>query len=272
MAHRKKQKSFGKLTASLRGNYWTWVVDNGADRSFSEVSYGTQKLCKEVDGHWDKKHGVCRLRVKPISKLLRNRKAYNNVTSAGKDITIDDSSNVIVSGKSHKIENAPNSVVYGGTHAKVQNAGSVVQGGGGFGNDRIGACQVEHLTFYALTTDATQTNTTDIQLEKNTIYTYTFHLNRLQVGGSSGVVGDHYSWEGYTGSIHVDNTLTLGFHNNTGNTSTSGGSSGSFVLDYADTSLTKDGLISLKVTGEANKNLQWFGYMTLIKNQADTSI
>ena len=80
-------------------------------------------------------------------------------------------------------------------------------------------------------------------------------------GGSSGTAGD-YKYEEIIGAVKVDNGYNLTFSQSTTSIA-SVGTTGTSVMAFAG----EDGFITVKVTGTANVNIEWFASVQLTENK-----
>ena len=243
-----------------------------------------QISCEAYGYKWDEKNGVCTA-FNYTTKLARlNRDISNtnigssNVTQSGVQNTSiagqnhqikGQNRNILVSGESHEVESGIDDASVFGSYGKVKNKGEIVIGGGsGTTDEPLGNSQTSTIQLGGLTTNNTATNltiqgdgTSFIEAQNNSVIGFEIKVIGICYGGSSGTAG-HYKYEEIKGAVLVDNGYNVTFSQST-TTIVDVGTTGTSVMAAAGV----DPYITVKVTGTANVNIEWFASVQLTENK-----
>ena len=248
-----------------------------------------QLACEAYGYKYDTQTGTCMSFI-PTSKLdtqlkepSNTIKGVSNTTNKGTSRSIINGTlnttkgfneNCLVSGNNNTINNGINNATIIGEYGRGIRQGEFVVGGGGNGGrntDNVPQFSVVQLS--TSTTDNTPANLTVngisneyINLQNNSILGFEAFITRLEVGGSSGTIGN-FSYRHMKGVVRVENN-----HDTTITTFNSRiigklGSNGTVsVVDVAT------GTLSLQVTGANNVNNSWSAVVYLHELKTNATI
>ncbi len=243
-----------------------------------------QVSCEAYGYKWDRKTNSCKgfksnFKINKLFKNTTNRKggsenkterATDNILINGnKNTAKGNNRNVLVNGENHEIGNSFSNASVFGTYGKVKNKSELVIGGGaGTTSYPLGNNQTSIVQLGGLTTNNTATNltvegdtTSWIAFQNNSVMGFEVKVIGICYGGSSGTAGD-YKYEEIIGAVKVDNGYNLTFSQSTTSIA-SVGTTGTSVMAFAG----EDGFITVKVTGTANVNIEWFASVQLTENK-----
>ena len=249
----------------------------------------SQLACEAYGYKYDTKTGTCMSFI-PTSKLdtqlkepSNTIKGVSNTTNKGTSRSIINGTqnttkgfneNCLISGNNNTINNGINNATVIGEYGKGIRQGEFVVGGGANGGrntDNVPQFSVVQLS--TSTTDNTPANLTVngisneyINLQNNSILGFEAFITRLEVGGSSGTIGN-FSYRHIKGVVRVENNY--GTTITTFNSRIIGklGSNGTVsVVDVAT------GTLSLQVTGANNVNNSWSAVVYLHELKTNATI
>mgnify|MGYP001205801132 CR=1 FL=1 len=214
-------------------------TDNNRDSGGALNKVTPNQLQCEAYGYtYDKATGTCRtFRYNTgLNRVFDN--LDNNISGEGNDTRTGTtntyimgenntvagfSRNNIIVGNQNEISNGISNSAVLGVNAKATTQAEFAIGGGiGSVSDSTDAAtfisrrKTSVIELTGVTIDNTATNLTVqgdgsfINVEKNSIIGYDIYITRLELGGSSGVVGN-YSYRNIRGAVKIDNSLTMSF-------------------------------------------------------------
>ena len=151
--------------------------------------------------------------------------AQNNLVIGTSNLQDGFNNNTFILGNEHEIEvEMKNSSILGGSRGTVSRQSEIAIGGGKRAiSDSTNAVtlnsrrQTSTLELSCVTIDNTATNMTIqgdgesfINVQNNSIIGYDIYITRLELGGSSGVVGN-YSYRNIRGAVKIDNSYNMSF-------------------------------------------------------------
>ena len=237
-----------------------------------------QISCEAYGYKWNEKEGTCTA-FNYTNKIARLNKAATitktdktNIEESGTrsstivgttNRTKGQNRNVLISGENNQVNTGINNAVVFGNYGQVFNQGQFVIGGG----EALGISQTSIVQLSGRTTDAVATNltvqnlTTEyLEVQNNAVLGFEVKVIGICSGGSSGTAG-HYKYEEIKGAVLIDNGYNTTFSQST-TTIASSGTTGSAVM--ADVT---DPYITVKVTGTANVNIEWFASVQLTEKK-----
>ena len=237
-----------------------------------------QISCEAYGYKWNEKEGTCTA-FNYTNKIARLNKAATitktdktNIEESGTrsstivgttNRTKGQNRNVLISGENNQVNTGINNAVVFGNYGQVFNQGQFVIGGG----EALGISQTSIVQLSGRTTDGTATNltvqnlTTEyLEVQNNAVLGFEVKVIGICSGGSSGTAG-HYKYEEIKGAVLIDNGYNTTFSQST-TTIASSGTTGSAVM--ADVT---DPYITVKVTGTANVNIEWFASVQLTEKK-----
>lgn len=243
-----------------------------------------QISCEAYGYKYDKKNGVCLAfsyntnldKINKKQQLLT--KGTNNVTDQGieNSIVIGQSNrtkgvnkNIILSGNNNQINNSiNNSAIIGGSFGLALHNGEVVIGAGKLDDGQVGAHQMSIIQLSGNTTNDTLTNLTiqndgsHIEIQNNCILGFEAHIIGLCTGGTDGTAGQYIYYK-LVGACKINNGFDTSFTQ-----SISTIADGSLALEVTPSfALVTDNFITLKVTGLAGNNINWYASVHLFTNK-----
>ena len=211
--------------------------------------------------------------IKGVSNTT-NKGTSRSIINGTQNTTKGFNENCLVSGNNNTINNGINNATIIGEYGRGIRQGEFVVGGGANGGrntDNVPQFSVVQLS--TSTTDNTPANLTVngisneyINLQNNSILGFEAFITRLEVGGSSGTIGN-FSYRHIKGVVRVENN-----HDTTITTFNSRiigklGSNGTVsVVDVAT------GTLSLQVTGANNVNNSWSAVVYLHELKTNATI
>ena len=242
-----------------------------------------QISCEAYGYKWNEKEGTCTA-FNYTNKIARLNKGVSvtktdktnieeggtkNTTIIGANNTLKgQNTNVLVSGINHQVESGiSNASVIGGTYGKVKTQGEVVIGGG----KGLGLNQTSIVQFEGLTTDESATNLTVqgvsssyITVQNNSIIGFEVKVAAISSGGGEEVAAGSYEYTELKGAVVIDNGYNTTFSQSTTGIARTA-SLGSVVM--ADVT---DPYITVRVTGTAGVNIEWFASVQLTEKKLTT--
>lgn len=242
-----------------------------------------QISCEAYGYKWNEKEGTCTA-FNYTNKIARLNKGVSvtktdktnieeggtkNTTIIGANNTLKgQNTNVLVSGINHQVESGiSNASVIGGTYGKVKTQGEVVIGGG----KGLGLNQTSIVQFEGLTTDESATNLTVqgvsssyITVQNNSIIGFEVKVAAISSGGGEEVAAGSYEYMELKGAVVIDNGYNTTFSQSTTGIARTA-SLGSVVM--ADVT---DPYITVRVTGTAGVNIEWFASVQLTEKKLTT--
>tara|TARA_R110000824_G_scaffold51324_6_gene143256 strand:- start:874 stop:1707 length:834 start_codon:yes stop_codon:yes gene_type:complete len=242
-----------------------------------------QISCEAYGYKWNEKEGTCTA-FNYTNKIARLNKGVSvtktdktnieeggtkNTTIIGANNTLKgQNTNVLVSGINHQVESGiSNASVIGGTYGKVKTQGEVVIGGG----KGLGLNQTSIVQFEGLTTDDSATNLTVqgvsssyITVQNNSIIGFEVKVAAISSGGGEEVAAGSYEYTELKGAVVIDNGYNTTFSQSTTGIARTA-SLGSVVM--ADVT---DPYITVRVTGTAGVNIEWFASVQLTEKKLTT--
>ena len=248
-----------------------------------------QVECEAYGYHYDTASGTCstfRYNTnldRAFSNLDNSISGQGNTTGTGTTNTYVMGENNTVAGLSrnnlivgnlNEIANGVSNCSVLGVNAKATSQAEFAIGGGiGSLSDSTDAAtfisrrKTSIIELSGVTIDNTATNltvqggTTDfINVEKNSIIGYDIFITRLELGGSSGTVGD-YSYRNIRGAVKIDNSLTMSFVVGFSRNIAKIGANGTCIM--ADSTTGGIPSISVNVTDRNNVHNLWSASVTL---------
>jgi hypothetical protein len=214
----------------------------------------------------------------------REMATQNNFIVGTKNTNKGSNHNTLILGEQHEIESGfSNASILGGSRAIVTRKSEVVSAGGG---QRAIADSTDAATFNSrrqtstielsgVTIDNTATNLTVqgdgssyINVKNNSIIGYDIYITRLELGGSSGTVGN-YSYRNIRGAIQIDNSYTMAFVVGFSRNIAKIGQNGTCIM--ADTSTSDLKSISVNVQDRNNVHNLWSASVTLHEVISETT-
>lgn len=248
-----------------------------------------QLACEAYGYKYDTKTGTCYSFVrnskldKDFSNLTNKIQGENNKIQSGvhntsiigrNNIANGLNENCLISGKNNTINNSIKDATVLGEYGRGIRHGEFVVGGGANGGrntDNVPQFSVVQLS--TSTTDNTATNLNVngvanefINLQNNSILGFEAFIIRLEVGGSSGTVGN-YSYRHMKGVVRTENDYTTAIV--TFNTRVLGKIGSNGTVSVADVAT---GTISLQVTGANNVNNSWSAVVYLHELKTNATI
>jgi len=241
-----------------------------------------QVVCEAYGYNWSRKNQKC-FAFKHNSKVhtslsnTTNRKqgadnkiersTITTLINGNKNTTKGNNKNNLISGESNQINKQIDNAVIFGKFGQALRQGEIVIGGG----EALGISQTSTIQLSGRTSDGSATNltvqnlTTEyIEVQNNAVLGFEVKVIAICSGGSSGTVG-HYKYEEIKGAVLIDNGYNTTFSQST-TTIASSGTTGSAVM--ADVT---DPYITVKVTGTANVNIEWFASVQLTEKKLSSS-
>ena len=246
--------------------------------------FANQKICQEYGYNYDTVSGTCyayrfNSLIEKRGKNLDNKvSGKNNTTSTNtsasfitgqKNTTDGINKNIFITGENNRIQsNLSNLSIIGGTHALGFHNGEVIIGAGKLDDGQVGSLQMSIIQLSGNTTNDTLTNLTiqndgsHIEIQNNCILGFEAHLIGLCTGGTDGTAGQYIYYK-LVGACKIDNGFNLTFTQ-----SISTIADGSLALEVTPTfASVTDNFITLKVTGLANVNINWYSSVHLFTNK-----
>ena len=234
--------------------------------------------CEAYGYKWNEKEGTCTA-FNYTNKIARLNKAATitktdktNIEESGtrsstiigtENRTKGQNRNILISGENNQVNTGINNAVVFGNYGQVFNQGQFVIGGG----EALGISQTSIVQLSGRTSDGTATNltvqnlTTEyLEVQNNAVLGFEVKVIGICSGGSSGTAG-HYVYQEIKGAVLIDNGYNTTFSQST-TTIASSGTTGSAVM--ADVT---DPYITVKVTGAANINIEWFASVQLTEKK-----
>jgi len=223
---------------------------------------------------------------KSVTGVNNNIEAYsqNNVIIGTKNRNKSYNTNTLILGNEHEIENSlKNAAIIGGSRAIVTRQSEVAQGGGVQAiSDSTSAVtfnsrrQTSTLELSGVTIDNTATNLTIqgdgssfINVQNNSIIGYDIYITRLELGGTSGTVGN-YSYRNIRGAVKINQvgvmSFVVGFSRNIAKV----GQNGTCIM--ADSSTGGVASISVNVQDRNNVQNLWSASVVLHEVISETNI
>ena len=251
--------------------------------------FANQITCEAYGYRYEESSGTCKaydvqfqmqdLEKKNFSQFVGTKHTVNKGTldtlvSGKKHETLGNNENCFIAGEENTIERDIKNATVLGKMGKASREGEVVIAGGGA---KAGFLQHTEVQISGKTTDATVTSlyvqgdadgaTGHVYPPSNSICIYEMFLSVLCTGGADGTAG-HYKTEKHLGSIlkEDDNTQTLVSSSITA--ISSAGNTGTAAIDVT----AGDSGMQVKVTGAADRNLQWSATVHLYINKTATTI
>ena len=209
--------------------------------------------------------------------------SQNNVIVGTKNTNKGFNNNTLMLGSEHEIENGfSNSAIIGGSRGSVSRQSEVAIGGG----KRAIADSTSAATFNSkrktstlelsgVTIDNTATNLTIqgdgssfINVQNNSIIGYDIYITRLELGGSSGVVGN-YSYRNIRGAVKINNSGTMAFVVGFSRNIAKIGQNGTTIM--ADSTTGGVASISVNVQDRNNVHNLWSASVTLHEVISETT-
>lgn len=198
------------------------------------------------------------------SENKTERNTISTIINGNDNITKGTNKNNLISGESNQVNTGINNAVVFGKYGQVFNQSQFVIGGG----EALGISQTSIVQLSGSTTDAVATNLTVqnltaeyIEVQNNAVLGFEVKVIGICSGGSSGTAG-HYVYQEIKGAVLVDDGYNTTFSQST-TTIASSGTTGSAVMAHAGI----DPYITVKVTGTANVNIEWFASVQLTEKK-----
>ena len=246
--------------------------------------FANQKICQEYGYNYDTVSGTCyayrfNSLIEKRGKNLDNKvSGKNNTTSTNtsasfitgqKNTTDGINKNIFITGENNRIQsNLNNLSIIGGTHALGFHNGEVVIGAGLLDDGQVGSIQMSIIQLSGQTANDTLTNLTiqndgsHIEIQNNCILGFEAHLIGLCTGGTDGTAGQYIYYK-LVGACKIDNGFNLTFTQ-----SISTIADGSLALEVTPSfASVTDNFITLKVTGLAGNNINWYASVHLFTNK-----
>jgi len=257
-----------------------------------------QRTCEAYGYTYDEASGICRAFIPEMSRNEAFKNQTNKITGTGnnigqniqnsrvigtKNILTRNINNALVIGSQHEIEAGINNVsILGGSRAIITRESEVVLGGGKrsiadstsaveFSSRR----QTSTIELAGTTIDNTATNLTIqgdgssfINVKNNSIIGYDIYITRLELGGSSGVVGN-YSYRNIRGAVKIDNGGTMSFVVGFSRNIAKIGQNGTTIM--ADSTTGGVASISVNVQDRNNVHNLWSASVTLHEVISETT-
>jgi hypothetical protein len=241
-----------------------------------------QISCEAYGYKWNEKEGTCTA-FNYTNKIARLNKAATitktdktNIEESGtksstiigtKNRTKGQNRNLLISGESNQVNTGIDNAVSFGRFGQVLRQGELVIGGGG-SYSGIAQSSIVQLTGKTTTADLTnltvQGLTTEyLEVQNNAVLGFEVKVIGICSGGSGGTAG-HYTYQEIKGAVLIDNGYNTTFSQST-TTIASSGTTGSAVM--ADVT---DPYITVKVTGTANVDIEWFASVQLTEKKLTT--
>jgi hypothetical protein len=243
-----------------------------------------QITCESYGYKYDRKNGVCiafpyNTNVDKINKKQQIlTKGSNNTAELGTEnsLIVGQSNktkginkNVILSGNNNQINNSlDNTSIIAGSFGLALHNGEVVIGAGKLDDGELGSQQMSIIQLSGNTTNDTLTNLTiqndgsHIEIQNNCILGFEAHLIGLCTGGTDGTAGQYIYYK-LVGACKIDNGFNLTFTQ-----SISTIADGSLALEVTPSFASViDNFITLKVTGLAGNNINWYSSVHLYTNR-----
>ena len=197
------------------------------------------------------------------------QKGTRDTLVSGRSNTLEgNNENCFISGNNNKIDNSINNANVFGSYGRATSQGALTLGCGG---GSLGYSQTSFIQQYGRTTNGSATIITTqgeeekwIAYQNNSVIGFKAQVVVVCYGGGDGTAGD-YAYLELKGAVKIDNGGNTTFSQSS-TTIASSGNTGTAVLDDSGT----DGYISVKVTGAANRNLEWFASVQIIENRLQT--
>jgi len=246
--------------------------------------FANEIVCRGYGYEYDKNLGVCyafryskdankQNTHQSISIKGANNEAQsgteNSIISGTKNKTLGDVQNSLVIGSNNIIQNNINNAFVTGTFGSALNQGEFVIGAGQLDNKTFGAQQMSIVQFIGQTTNDTLTSLSIqndgqsyIEIQNNSILGFETHIIGLCTGGDEGTAGQ-YMYYKLVGACKINNGFDTTF---TQTISTI--ANGSLPLEVTPSfASVADGFITLKVTGLAGVNINWYASMHSYTNK-----
>jgi len=209
--------------------------------------------------------------------------SQNSFIVGTKNINKGKNSNNFMLGSEHEIENGfNNSSILGGSRGTVSRESEMVLGGGKRAiSDSTNAAtfnskrKTSTIELSGVTIDNTATNLTIqgdgssfINIKNNSIIGYDIYITRLELGGSSGVVGN-YSYRNIRGAVKIDNSGTMSFVVGFSRNIAKIGQNGTCIM--ADSTTGGVASISVNVQDRNNVHNLWSASVTLHEVISETT-
>ena len=209
--------------------------------------------------------------------------AQNNLVVGTNNLQDSFNNNTFILGNEHEIEaTIKNASILGGSRATVNRQSEVSIGGGQRTiSDSTSATtfnsrrKTSTLELSCVTIDNTATNMTIqgdgesfINVENNSIIGYDIYVTRLELGGSSGVVGN-YSYRNIRGAVKIDNSGTMSFVVGFSRNIAKIGQNGTCIM--ADSTIGGVPSISVNVQDRNNVHNLWSASVTLHEVISETT-
>tara|TARA_R100001224_G_scaffold47034_1_gene27119 strand:- start:1 stop:888 length:888 start_codon:yes stop_codon:yes gene_type:complete len=209
--------------------------------------------------------------------------AQNNLVVGTNNLQDSFNNNTFILGNEHEIEaTIKNASILGGSRATVNRQSEVAIGGGVKSiSDSTNAVtfnsrrKTSTLELSCVTIDNTATNMTIqgdgesfINVENNSIIGYDIYVTRLELGGSSGVVGN-YSYRNIRGAVKIDNSGTMSFVVGFSRNIAKIGQNGTCIM--ADSTIGGVPSISVNVQDRNNVYNLWSASVTLHEVISETT-
>ena len=209
--------------------------------------------------------------------------AQNNLVVGTNNLQDSFNNNTFILGNEHEIEaTIKNASILGGSRATVNRQSEVSIGGGQRTiSDSTSATtfnsrrKTSTLELSCVTIDNTATNMTIqgdgesfINVENNSIIGYDIYVTRLELGGSSGVVGN-YSYRNIRGAVKIDNSGTMSFVVGFSRNIAKIGQNGTCIM--ADSTIGGVPSISVNVQDRNNVYNLWSASVTLHEVISETT-